>query len=101
MRRRPACARSTTRPAPRCEPDKCEPDMIQTIEADGDGLSVQWESGGRSRFPYLWLRDNCACAACRDSRNGQRLFDALDLLPEPRPAEMLLAEGAVAIRWAA
>jgi gamma-butyrobetaine dioxygenase len=75
--------------------------MIRAIEPASDALVVQWEEGGQSRFPYLWLRDNCGCAGCRDPRNGQRLFDALDLPAEPRPAQALLREGEVAIRWAA
>src|SRR5262249_28720019 len=96
MRRRPACGRSTIRPVP-----KCEPDMIRGIETDDFELYVDWEKGGRSRFPHLWLRDNCACASCRDPRNGQRLFDVVDLPAEPPRAEAGRAGGAVAIRWAA
>jgi gamma-butyrobetaine dioxygenase len=76
--------------------------MIRCIEAGSEGLVVHWERGGETtRFPYLWLRDNCACERCRDPRNGQRLFDALDLPAEPRPAQALLTQGEVAIRWAA
>ncbi len=74
-------------------------DRIESIEATRDALAVAWQDGGTSRFPYIWLRDNCRCAACRDPRNGQRLFDALDLPAEPRPAIATLEGGAVAIRW--
>jgi gamma-butyrobetaine hydroxylase len=74
--------------------------MIRSIEPGADGLVVHWETSGQSRFPYLWLRDNCACERCRDPRNGQRLFDTLDLPAEPRPLRALLAEGEVALRWA-
>jgi gamma-butyrobetaine dioxygenase len=31
------------------------------------------------RFPVFWLRDNCGCGDCRDSRNGQKLFQITDL----------------------
>ncbi len=74
--------------------------MIRTIESEVEALNVTWQSGGQSRFPYIWLRDNCRCAKCRDPRNGQRLFDALDLPAEPHPAEAKLEEGSVALRWA-
>lgn len=29
--------------------------------------------------PPFWLRDNCPCAACRDPRNGQKLFQITEL----------------------
>jgi gamma-butyrobetaine dioxygenase len=73
--------------------------MIRRIEPGTEALTVAWLSGGESRYPFIWLRDNCRCANCRDPRNGQRLFDALDLPLEPRPAEVELAEGSVIIRW--
>lgn len=31
------------------------------------------------RLPAAWLRDNCPCAECRDPRNGQKLFQIVDL----------------------
>ena len=30
-------------------------------------------------LPLYWLRDNCPCTACRDPRNGQKLFQITDL----------------------
>lgn len=30
-------------------------------------------------YPPIWLRDNCPCTACRDPRNGQKLFGINDL----------------------
>ena len=74
--------------------------MIQRIETKDTGLAVAWKAGGESRFPFLWLRDNCRCPRCRDPRNGQRLFDALDLPAEPTPAAASLEGEDVAISWA-
>ncbi|MFD3759998.1 TauD/TfdA family dioxygenase [Streptomyces sp. NPDC058622] len=37
--------------------------------------------------PALWLRDNCPCGACRDPRNGQKLFQITDL-----PAHLAVGE---------
>jgi len=73
--------------------------MIRRIEPGNEALTVNWRTGGESRYPYIWLRDNCRCAKCRDPRNGQRLFDAFDLSPEPHPAEARLVEGSVVIGW--
>jgi gamma-butyrobetaine dioxygenase len=42
-----------------------------------------------SRWPAIWLRDNCRCPGCRDPRNGQKLFGVTDLPPRP----MVLAVG--------
>jgi hypothetical protein len=36
--------------------------------------------GGRKlRFPAIWLRDNCPCAACVDPGSGQKFNDITDL----------------------
>jgi gamma-butyrobetaine dioxygenase len=74
--------------------------MIRSIESGSEALTIHWQSGGQSRFPHIWLRDNCRCARCRDPRNGQRLFDVLDLPADPRPAEAKLESATVVIRWA-
>ena len=42
-----------------------------------------------SRWPAIWLRDNCRCPACRDPRNGQKLFGITDL--PRRPAVLAVA----------
>jgi gamma-butyrobetaine dioxygenase len=73
--------------------------MITTVTTAENALSVAWAAGGASRFPYLWLRDNCGCARCRDPRNGQRLFDAVDLPAEPHPARASIEDNAVVILW--
>ncbi|MEV7723299.1 TauD/TfdA family dioxygenase [Streptomyces sp. NPDC087917] len=52
--------------------------------------------------PAPWLRDNCPCAACRDPRTGQKLFQITDL-----PADLTLgavrevpaADGGSATHW--
>src|SRR5690242_12951180 len=75
--------------------------MIERIERQAEALAVSWRDGGETRFPYLWLRDNCRCPLCRDPRNGQRLFDALDLPEAPRPVTVALDDGDVGIRWEA
>ncbi len=74
--------------------------MIRSIEPGKDALAVTWQKGSTSRFPFIWLRDNCRCARCRDPRNGQRLFDTLDLPADPQPAVAKVDGDAVSIRWA-
>ena len=74
--------------------------MIRGVESGSESLTIAWQSGDQSRFAHIWLRDNCRCAKCRDPRNGQRLFDALDLPPAPCPAEAKLESDELVIRWA-
>jgi gamma-butyrobetaine dioxygenase len=74
--------------------------MIRSIEPGKDALAVTWQKGATSRFPFIWLRDNCRCAKCRDPRNGQRLFDTLDLPADPQPTVAKIDGDAISIRWA-
>jgi gamma-butyrobetaine dioxygenase len=73
--------------------------MIRDIQQEEGALAVAWRSGGRSRFPYLWLRDNCGCPSCRDPKSGQRLIDVLDLPVEAEPTEAVLQGDSVLLRW--
>jgi len=33
-----------------------------------DGVGITWSDGHASRFPNRYLRDNCPCAMCRETR---------------------------------
>lgn len=37
--------------------------QVQALDAERY-VSVWWEDGTRSLYPYVWLRDNCQCAHC-------------------------------------
>jgi len=47
----------------------------------------------------MWLRDNCACAECRDPRNGQKLFQITDLPQDLAVAAETAAEVDGAPGW--
>src|SRR5437016_334147 len=66
----------------------------------GDGVVVvRWRSGGAARLPFVWLRDNCRCPACRHA-NGQKLLDPLDIPDDIAPARLALSsDGALAVSW--
>ncbi|KAM3919980.1 gamma-butyrobetaine dioxygenase [Leptodactylus fuscus] len=36
---------------------------VETLDAERF-VCVHWEDGGRSLYPYVWLRDNCQCPHC-------------------------------------
>jgi gamma-butyrobetaine dioxygenase len=66
----------------------------------GDGVVVvRWRAGGAARLPFIWLRDNCRCSACRHA-NGQKLLDPLDIPDDIAPARVALSpDGAVSVSW--
>jgi gamma-butyrobetaine dioxygenase len=51
---------------------------MNTVQHGDPGLSERL-----SRWPAIWLRDNCRCPDCRDPRNGQKLFGITDLPRRP------------------
>lgn len=38
-------------------------------------VEVEWKDGGRSLYPFTWLRDNCQCPLCTlDSAQARKLL---------------------------
>uniref|UniRef100_A0A8C8AXW8 gamma-butyrobetaine dioxygenase n=1 Tax=Otus sunia TaxID=257818 RepID=A0A8C8AXW8_9STRI len=56
---------------------------IQKVEALDMGhlVRVEWEDGSESRYPCVWLRDNCQCPRCFLRSAGARrlVFEDLDV----------------------
>jgi len=56
---------------------------IQKVEAldAGHFVRVEWEDGSESRYPCVWLRDNCQCPQCflRSARARRLLVEDLDV----------------------
>ena len=46
--------------------------IIKNIKKNSNSLEVIWDDGKKSKFNYMWLRDNCPTAHDKDSRH--RLF---------------------------
>ena len=68
---------------------------------DGGGLvTITWTDGGEAVFHAIWLRDNCACPACRDPGNGQRLFDIAALPDAMAVGEAEIDGDTLALRFA-
>jgi gamma-butyrobetaine dioxygenase len=68
-------------------------------DAAGTAVAVRWAEGEPSRFPSIWLRDNCLCPACRHA-NGQRLLDVLDIPDDIAPRRLAVgADGALEVAW--
>jgi gamma-butyrobetaine dioxygenase len=74
---------------------------IVQLEEDGGSLTLVWDDGRRSRFPALWLRDNCPCPECRHPQALERTFLFVDH-PAPRiSAATLVGDGDVEVRFVA
>ncbi|XP_065539446.1 gamma-butyrobetaine dioxygenase isoform X2 [Lathamus discolor] len=56
---------------------------IRKVEALDAGhlVRVEWEDGSESRYPCVWLRDNCQCPHCflHSARARKLLFEDLDV----------------------
>ncbi|XP_037257509.1 gamma-butyrobetaine dioxygenase isoform X1 [Falco biarmicus] len=56
---------------------------IQKVEAldTGHFIRVEWEDGSESRYPCVWLRDNCQCPQCflRSAKARRLLIEDLDV----------------------
>ena len=63
-------------------------------------MEIKWNSQKaslsdlRSRFHYVWLRDNCQCPECYHPVTNQRLVDVVNIGDNLRPSRMELTEHA-------
>ncbi|XP_077979287.1 gamma-butyrobetaine dioxygenase-like [Glandiceps talaboti] len=49
-------------------------------------IEVQWGDGSVSKYPYVWLRDNCRCTACYHHEAQGRIALIEDLDPDVEPS---------------
>ena len=80
------------------------PGDVRLVDADpgANQLGLTWDDGHSARFHHLWLRDHCACAACRHPQTRERLLRIVDL-PDPLPAPVahIRDDGALQLEWPA
>ena len=75
-------------------------ERIIEIRAEARSLWVRWSDGHEGRFPWIWLRDHCACPSCRHPATRERLFELHDLpLPLPAPRAELEENGVLQLLW--
>ena len=71
---------------------------IKNIIKNSSYLEVEWNDGEKSKFNYMWLRDNCPTAHDQDSRH--RMFNILKLSNKINPKKYSLnKEGKLEIEW--
>ncbi|XP_068801410.1 gamma-butyrobetaine dioxygenase [Struthio camelus] len=75
---------------------------IQKVEAldENHFVCVHWEDGSESRFPCVWLRDNCQCPDCflHSAKARKLVFEDLDVNIVVKDAT-LTAGNKLSITW--
>ena len=61
---------------------------IKNITKNSTNLEVDWSDGKKSKFNYLWLRDNCPTAHDKDSRH--RMFNILNVSNKINPKKFTI-----------
>ena len=72
------------------------PALVDAL-ASGARVTLSWADGAQAHFPLMWLRDNCACEACRHSITRERLH--VPLAPVTRAPATELDEGNLTLTW--
>ena len=71
---------------------------IKNITKNSNCLEVLWDDGKKSKFNYMWLRDNCPTAHDKDSRH--RMFNILNVSQDINPKKYdINKEGKLEIEW--
>ena len=71
---------------------------IKNIKKNTSYLEVEWNDGQKSKFNYLWLRDNCPSAHDKDTRH--RMFNILKVSTDINAKKYNINEqGKLKIEW--
>ena len=77
--------------------------IIASVERDESNrmYRVKLSDNSTLRFPYVWLRDNCRCPNCYDSRSKYRLCLVDKLDPDITPVSEEIADSGktLVIKW--
>ncbi|MGO2241431.1 MAG: gamma-butyrobetaine hydroxylase-like domain-containing protein [Halomonas sp.] len=77
-------------------PYQAGPALTQAMLAQY-GVSLEWQDGQQTTLPLLWLRDHCACQACRHPQTRERLYLPLEAIAEP--PSIALLDGHLHLNW--
>ena len=71
---------------------------IKNIKKNSSFLEVEWNDGQKSKFNYMWLRDNCPSAHDPDSRH--RMFNILNVSENLSAKNLNINnEGKLEVEW--
>ncbi|CAH1259059.1 BBOX1 [Branchiostoma lanceolatum] len=54
-------------------------------------LKVEWSTGGVSKYPYVWLRDNCQCPKCFAAEHNNRRIMTSDIDLDAAPVTTVVS----------
>lgn len=74
-----------------------KPIDVKVHVTTGQGVEITWSDGHRSRYDFVYLRDQCPCAVCNDerARKEQASPSAASPLPMFKPRTSAKAAKAV------
>jgi len=72
-------------------------DRLRGFTYGPESVRLEWDDGGSTELPSLWLRDNCA--EDRDGGSGQRLIDITELPEQPRIRAVSARADALVVEW--
>ncbi|XP_048579372.1 gamma-butyrobetaine dioxygenase isoform X2 [Nematostella vectensis] len=64
-----------------------------------NGLEITCKENVTHYFPYMYLRDHCACASCYHQTSQQRLNYITNLDLNIKPSKVHIQEGLLSITW--
>ena len=67
-----------------------EEKKIKKVKKNRSSLEVEWGDGEKSKFNYMWLRDNCPTAHDKDTRH--RMFNILKVSTSINPKKYSIKE---------
>lgn len=70
------------------------------VAVEAGNVALAWSDGHVSEFAVEWLRDNCACTACRHPRAFERLFMFIDHAPPRVHSATVAIDGALEVVFA-
>ncbi|MDX1737059.1 MAG: TauD/TfdA family dioxygenase [Alphaproteobacteria bacterium] len=74
---------------------------IQSVEPEKQALTIEFSSGLKSRFHWLWLRENCLCSQCHHPQTWERVIDTFTLDQKLVASSQVISEECdqVVLKW--
>ncbi|CAG8545466.1 8869_t:CDS:2 [Paraglomus occultum] len=68
------------------------------VDQSLNNLIIEWPNI-KTRYSYIWLRDNCQCSECLHPDNKQRLHSSADVPLDIKPLSVTTTDNGITIVW--